>query len=577
MIQFVASSYCENPDLSTAFNLIDESWLPVRRHSGAMERIQPWRVTERIEEDPYVAFAWPRPDFNGAAHEFLIGLLSTAAAPDDDEAWDHWWLEPPSPDELKRRFSTVAHAFDLHGPGPRFLQDIEVFESGDAQGKKMGAFSLLINTPGRQALDNNADLFVKRDPAFSLGRAAAAMALYALSAYAPRGIATGGRGHRQSLRKAGPLTTLVVARHSVLGDTLWGRLWPNVQTKEQIAEKRRTVSSCRDWKRIFPWLTSTCTSVDGKMTTPEDVHALHAYWGMPRRIRLVFREATNTRCGVTGELDSCVVPFFHIKPYGINYSDGFEHPLTPYRRKSAGKPLLLPITPERGGVSYRHWPVIQSGDSKHKPALVVRHWFDGDRYKVSRVRRILAFGYFGSVGTEWKPRAWIEGEIPLWRCHFEARALFSQFIEQATAGAYTVAQLLEKAVRSALVHQINCARGYYGHIEARFYGETEAAFLLSLGQAESAIREHPDSDDPTAETRRHWASTMETAASRLFDEYAPSEGLEDRNMQRHVKARFYLTLALRGRGKAGTALFEGDLGIPSPEGASARKSQREAA
>ena len=63
------------------FNLINAAWLPVRRRSGAIEHIPPWRVTDGIAEDPFVAFAWPRPDFNGAAHEFLIGLLSTAAAP----------------------------------------------------------------------------------------------------------------------------------------------------------------------------------------------------------------------------------------------------------------------------------------------------------------------------------------------------------------------------------------------------------------------------------------------------------------------------------------------------------------
>ena len=42
------------------FNLIDEPWLPVRRRSGGVEHIQPWRINERIGEDPFVAFAWPR-------------------------------------------------------------------------------------------------------------------------------------------------------------------------------------------------------------------------------------------------------------------------------------------------------------------------------------------------------------------------------------------------------------------------------------------------------------------------------------------------------------------------------------
>ena len=83
---------------------------------------------------PFVAFAWPRPDFNGAMHEFLIGLLSTAAAPADDDEWEDWWLNPPAPDNLKERFANVVHAFNLDGPGPRFLQDLEML---DDAGKRM--------------------------------------------------------------------------------------------------------------------------------------------------------------------------------------------------------------------------------------------------------------------------------------------------------------------------------------------------------------------------------------------------------------------------------------------------------
>ena len=159
---------------STAFNLIRAPWLPVRRRSGAVERIAPWQVNDGIDEDPFVAFAWPRPDFDGAAHEFLIGLLSSAAAPADDEEWEGWWSRPPAPQLLRERFARVAHAFDLDGPGPCFLQDLDPLES--AEDKNIAV--LLIDAPGAQTLRNNADLFVKRDAAPVLCRAAAAMALY---------------------------------------------------------------------------------------------------------------------------------------------------------------------------------------------------------------------------------------------------------------------------------------------------------------------------------------------------------------------------------------------------------------
>lgn len=234
------------------FNLIHAPWLPVRRRSDAVEFIPPWRITDLDDGDPFVALAWPRPDFNGAAHEFLIGLLSTAAAPVDEGGWEDWWRAPPAPDILKDRFDVVAHAFELDGPGARFLQDLDPLEG--AEDKEVSA--LLIDAPGKQTLRNNADLFVKRGGTAVLGRAAAAMALFTMNAYAPEG----GRGHRVSLRGGGPLTTLVIAN-----DTLWGRLWPNVETAEQIRRRATDSALADDTETVFPWLGLTRTSQNARL------------------------------------------------------------------------------------------------------------------------------------------------------------------------------------------------------------------------------------------------------------------------------------------------------------------------
>ena len=66
--------------------------------------------------------------------------------------------------------------------------------------------ALLIDTPGANALRKNTDLFVKRGRIEVLSRAAAAIGLFTLSAYAP----AGGAGIRTSLRGGGPLTTLLL-------------------------------------------------------------------------------------------------------------------------------------------------------------------------------------------------------------------------------------------------------------------------------------------------------------------------------------------------------------------------------
>ena len=136
--------------------------------------------------------------------------------------------------------------------------------------------------------------------------------------------------------------------------------------------------------------------------------------------------------------------------------------------------------------------------------------------------------------------------------------------------------MLTGAVKSALYDRPSEAPGEYGFIAERFYRETEAAFYAALGDAARLIEKNIDADDPTIEARESWAPVMEVAALRLFDEYAPFDGLEDRDMHRHVKARFLLALALGGRGKSGRSLFERDLAIASPETARAPKSKEAA-
>ena len=555
---------------SSVFNLIHEPWLPVQRRSGEVDAIQPWRITERIEHDPCVAFAWSRPDFNGAAPEFLIGLLATVTAPEDDESWKRQWLNPPSPELLWERFSTVAHAFDLDGTGPRFLQDLDPLEGV----KEKSISALLIDTPGAQTLRNNADLFVKRGAAPVLSRAAAAMALFTLNCYAP----AGGAGHRTSLRGGGPMTTLIVAEQPRFGETLWGRLWPNVESGQQIADRATRVQRRGEDHGIFPWLTPTVTSnprANGRAITPEDVHPLQVYWGMPRRIRLSFEEAKGRNCGLTGSEDRFIATAYKTRNYGIDYSEGFRHPLTPYYRQNAKKVAWLPVHPQPGGISYRLWPglVVRSRDGLREPAGVVRHWRQARADRGDRTR-FVAFGY---DMDNMKARAWVESEMPVWHLDSDTHESLAPFIQQVTSGANAASRLLIGAVKSALYDNPREVKGDHGFIAERFFRQTEGMFYAALDDAVRLIGIQPDLDDPTVETRKRWARRIESSALRLFDEYAPSEGLEDRDMHRHVQARFHLVLALRGRGKIGKSLFESDLGIAAPKTAASRSTAQEAA
>ena len=93
------------------YDLRMESWLPFRRRSKAVEWLPPFAITDRLEDDPIVALAAPRPDFNGALHEFLIGLLSVALAVPDQDAWEALADVPPAPDQLRARLMALPEAF----------------------------------------------------------------------------------------------------------------------------------------------------------------------------------------------------------------------------------------------------------------------------------------------------------------------------------------------------------------------------------------------------------------------------------------------------------------------------------
>jgi CRISPR-associated protein Cse1 (CRISPR_cse1) len=60
-------------------NLIEDTWLPVRTSNGR-RMIRP----DQISGNHVLALDFPRPDFNAAIAEMLIGLLTTFDPPDDE-------------------------------------------------------------------------------------------------------------------------------------------------------------------------------------------------------------------------------------------------------------------------------------------------------------------------------------------------------------------------------------------------------------------------------------------------------------------------------------------------------------
>jgi len=139
-----------------AYDLRFEPWIPWRRRSRRVEWGPISLLTDNLAGDPVVALAAPRPDFNGALTEFLIGMLAVALAPRDEADWLALWQQPPTPELLEERLRALPEAFFLDGDGPRFLQD---FCAKDLEGSEILPIErLLIDAPGGQALELNKDL-----------------------------------------------------------------------------------------------------------------------------------------------------------------------------------------------------------------------------------------------------------------------------------------------------------------------------------------------------------------------------------------------------------------------------------
>ena len=554
------------------YDLRRELWIPWRRRSGAVEWGPLTALVSRLEDDPVVAIAAPRPDFDGALQEFLIGLLSAALQPEDEAAWRQGWTSPPTVDELQAALDALPDAFDLDGDGPRFFQDLT---SADFAGAAVAPIDrLLIETPGEQGLLFNKDLFIKRERFERLSRPAAAMALVTMQAYAP----AGGQGYRTSMRGGGPLTTLVDPRADEHGASraheqpLWQKLWANVETAEQL-EARRPDRGLPAIELAFPWLAPTRTSnikKSGVSTTWAHAHPLQAYFGLPRRIRLEFGDGGT--CDLTGLPDEHTVVGFRALNYGVQY-DGWKHPLSPYYRQKLTEPWL-PVHAQPGGIAWRDWLSLTLEDlagGLREPAATVAHFHGRARRVDRRAFRVHVFGY---DMDNMKARGWTDTMVPAFAAtDAERRQLIfaaARSLIEATSMAGTA---LLVAVRTALFQSPDDAPGDLGQVKLDLWAATERDFYSAI---RSVADESLDVDAAVSrvdECRQRFARTIEDATTGVFDRWCPSGALDVRALRRRVAGRFQLTSALRGYSKLGESIF-GALGIAPPGGGRVARSAK---
>jgi CRISPR system Cascade subunit CasA len=516
-------------------NLINDAWIPVRRADGSIERIEPWRITEDIgvEKRRILAVASPRPDFDGALVQFLIGLLQTTCTPATGSEWRNLRLKPPTCDELRLHFDKVSGFFQLDGHHA-FLQDALPEEL-------MSQFeisALLLDSPGKNSLDLNIDHFVKRGQIDQLCTQCAATALLALQINAP----SGGQGYRTSLRGGGPLTTLV------LGESLWETCWLNVLVKDHYHvgfDADRSEEADR-----FPWVAKTRTSNSkppAGVTTTIDVHPDQQFWGMPRRIRLVSKDLNAEKaCALCGRKTKLTFTGFRTRNYGVNYL-GFEHPLSPHYELE-GKPS--PVHPQPGGIGYRHWLGIieNTSDKKRRPAKVVQQF-----RTLFEDGRLWAFGY---DMDKMKARCWYDAIMPILALpeNEEASVLFKAWVEQTVLAAGQVAEEVRRRTKIAMVGDGDL-RGDLSFVTAYFWGATEAAFFTYAHR----LRDLAKSGQNEQKVLEGWLSELRQKALITFDRYANTGDFDIVNPRRIALARNQLASTISGKKMRQT------LGLPAPK------------
>ena len=498
------------------FNLLSDPFLPVVMRSGAQRWLAfPELVagpkSNGLDEDYPVEFDWPRPDFNMASFEFCIGVVSLAFDIREEDDWHPFWTNPPDRDALAEKLAPLVSAFYLNGEGPRFLQDCESLQGGETPIEL-----LLIDTPGQNGQRKNSDLLTHRNRYAALGLPAAAMTLYTLQAYAP----SGGAGNRTSMRGGGPLTALVVpvAHDDATPVPLWHKIFANVVP----CDERLRIDGL---PKALPWLAPTLTSERSRTVSLADAHPLQAYFGMPRRIRLVFSSEPGI-CSMTGREEPLVTGFIQ-KPYGANYGL-WQHPLTPYRRlKEAGEPYSA--KPKSGRFGYRDWVAATVGSKDGKLAeqpTNIKLAKNNRSHSLTQNKqatdaRIRVGGW---AMNNMEAIAYLIAEEPLHlaKTPDQQQALDELARHFSEAADQAVSQLLAALKKALFSGQKNASndKGILDQARANFFDATEDQFHHLL---DDLLQEMPEDGllaDPTA-SALHWLGIMRREALAIFDRLAP--------------------------------------------------------
>ena len=509
-------------------NLINDKWIPVERQDGSEVLIAPWEIGQ--SENPVVEIKTPRPDFRGALYQFLIGLVQTTFAPEEQCDWNDLWEDAPSCETLKKAFEPYAENFELYkDTGPAFMQDLNMPEDAN----EMGINSLLIDAPGENTIVLNKDHFVKRNQIKWMCPSCAASALLTLQINAP----SGGQGYRTGLRGGGPLTTLVVMNNN---STLWNKIWLNIINIEELSDfKKPYIKNAK----VFPWLDETILSINNKQVYPKDAEILQQFWSMPRRIRFEKAEEQGT-CDICGK-ENILYEKYITKNYGVSYSSTWQHVLSPYRtnKNKEGLIELLAIKGKQGGLTYLDWlPITLLTNSEKmqvQVASVVKSFLD---YKKDSIKDIFfSVWCFGYDMDNMKARCWYEKKMPLFNIPEKIRNKYIDLIIMLTQATQQCIYILKYQIKAAWSDTPKDLSGDMTFIDSTFYTETEDEFYKT---ADIILKKLTSEEPSVSNELESWRKYIINTAMRLFARFALQDTDDIKNMKRAVKAENFLKLNL---------------------------------
>ncbi len=538
-------------------NLITDPWIPVIRKDGTSDTIMPWQIAET--ENPVIEINAPRPDFQGALYQFLIGLLQTCFAPEDEDEWEDYWKKFPEPTELMNAFGKVEDAFELdNSDGPAFMQEhpdtdkhYDIFEKAEW----LPVEDLIGGALSDNTRKNNKDLFIKTKESELISPYWAALALFNLQI---TGVLAWGK-HRVGLRGNAPLTTLVIPDSDQC--ILWQKIWLNVIYQEDI-DLIPGDSAKKELSDIFPWMGKTRTSPNKKPTSPSDANPIQHYWAMPRRIRLKVEPVKEKKCDLSGEKLEHGVRFYKRIHDGVYYTNGWVHPLTPYTRSAKNK-FPKPIEGKYAGKGFRQWVSLnydEYADDENKKlrwgrSLAVKHYYDEKKHKIAVNTKLWCFGY-DAVNANVK--CWYESIMPTFQVPNDDVDALKDHVSEALQIAYQLVEALRFSIIRAWFrpqtdsngkkkwNHVISAINKTGHLST--YKNIEYDYWESLEEEFSAMLDklivYGQTPGKPLQIYVQWIKAIQKHCFNYFDRNALGEAVDERDLRRVVEAKSYLREAL---------------------------------